>query len=134
MPVGVVLVWHVRMRMPCWRVQVCVTVRTGWRRIVRVSVMPVIVTVRVLVLQHRMRVVVCVSFHDVKEDTHDHERPAAEQPRAPGAFAKSKGQEGADKGRKSEYRTGPRGAKGALCQKVKTQAQAIPRRTDQEEC
>ena len=80
MPVGVMLVGHMRMRMPCWRVQMCMAVRSHWHRVVGVGVMPVIVIVRVLVLQQRMGMFVRVSFHDVKEDTHGHERPSGEHP------------------------------------------------------
>ena len=105
-----------------------VAVRAGNGRVVRVmrvAVVTVVMPVCVFVFCRVMDVVVAVAFRQVQHDARHHQPGCGQQPPAGAALAQRKSQHCTHKGRKGKHRPRARGAKGALRQQVKTQAQAI---------
>ena len=86
-PVHVVRVRHVRVRVPHRLVPVTVAVRVSRHRVVVVQVVPVVVAVRVFVLQRLMHVFVAVRLRQVKHHAGQHQQPAQRHQPAAGAVA-----------------------------------------------
>ena len=119
--------------MPQRRVPVPVAVRALGHRLVPVVVMPIVVPVRVFVLQRLVRVLVAVRLGQVQHHAGQHQRAAQRHPAAGRAVAQRQRQRRADEGREGEDRTGARRAEGTLRQQVEAQAQAVAGGADGEQ-
>ena len=72
----VVHVWHVGVRMTQRLVPVSVAVCTGGHGVVRVRVVPVVVAVRLFMLQRFMRMLVSVGLGQTQHDAGQHQQAA----------------------------------------------------------
>lgn len=107
-----------------------VTVFAGRHRLVRMVVMVIVVSMRMLVLERFVLVFVTVRFRQMQNHTGEHQY--ASQPHQPAdrTIAERHGERGADERCEREHRPRARRAERALCKQIEAQAQAIAARTD----
>jgi hypothetical protein len=132
-PVSVVHIGRVRMDMLQRRVAAPVAVRVLGHQLVPVIVVPIVVPMRVFVLQRHMLVLVAMRLSQVQHHPDQHQYAAQRHPAAARAVAQQQRQGRADKGREGKNRAGARCAEGSLREQAKTQAQAIAGRADDEQ-
>jgi len=108
MPVAVVRVGHMRVDMMQRLVAMAVTVRTLWHRLMFVVVMPIVMPMRMFVLQRLVLMFVAVRLGQVQQHTGEHQHAARGHPAAGRAVAQHQGQRRADEGREGEHRAGAR--------------------------
>jgi len=100
---SVVLVRHMRMRVPKRQVPMSMTMGSDRHCIVKMFVMPVIMSVGVLVVRFAVLMLVAVVLDEVHQDAANHKDSAREHPPATDALTQGDGQQRADERRKCEY-------------------------------
>jgi hypothetical protein len=103
MAMSVVLVRHMRMRVPKRQVPMSMTVGSDRHCIVKMFVMPVIMSVGVLVVHFVVLMLMAVALDEVHQDAANHQDSAREHPPATGALTQDDGQQRAYERRKCKY-------------------------------
>ena len=106
-------------------VAVGVRVFPARRRVVVVVVMPVIVTMRVLVLDGFVRMRVLVRFRQMQENPHGAKQTAENRGKAGGALAERPSESSAEKRSHREYRSRSGRTDHALRSQIEPQARAV---------
>jgi len=132
MPMRMVVVRHVRVRVPHRLVPMHVAVSGHGRRMI-VRVMQVVMAVGMLVLDRFMQMLVRMPLGQVKQDACQHQPGACHQPEAAVAFAEKKGDHRPDEGREGEYRACAGGTERPLRKQVEAKTQPVTGRSDGQE-
>ena len=115
----VMRVGNMRVRMAHGSVAVRVAVGPGWRRLVHMVVVAVVMGVGMLMRHGFMGVHVGMPFHQVQQHAGQHQCAAGQHGRTGGAVCHHKGQRATDERSKGKDRAGARRAEGPLRQQVK---------------
>ncbi len=103
------------------------------RRIVHVSVMPVVVPMHVIVPERRVSMAMRVMLGRVEVHAGPEQQRGREGPPARGAITERVRERGADEGREREHRPRAAGADATLREQVQAQAQAVAGRAARDE-
>ena len=111
---------------------VLVAVAASWHYYVHMCMVPIVVPVSMLMLQHFVRVLVSMAFRQMEHNSCQHEHSTQEHQPPRRAFPETEGHGSTDEGREGEHRARARRTKRPLGQKVKAQAQAVARGSNSE--
>lgn len=125
MPMQVMRIRHMRVGMGLRFMLMPVAVCPFGLGAVCVVMVTVGVVVRMFVVQRGMLMGMAMRLHQVQQDAAQHEQATGADPQADRAVAHGQRQHRANKRCKREHRPGAGGAKGALRQQVKAQAQTV---------
>jgi hypothetical protein len=89
---SVMLVWHMRMRVPKREMPMPVTVGSGRQWIMKMFVMPIIMAVGVLVFHFFVLMLVAVALDEVNQNSSNHQDSASQHPPAADALTQCDGQ------------------------------------------
>lgn len=131
--VAMVRVRHVRVLVEERRMHMSMAVRASFKIVVHVIVMPVVVRVRMLVVQRAVPVFMTMRLFKVQCDPDKHQRTSGKHDPRAAAVAECDGKGGTDERRASEHRSCACGAKSALGEQIKAQAQPIAGGTDDQQ-
>jgi hypothetical protein len=95
-----------------------VAVRADGHRVVIVSVVPVVVSMRVFVLDRIVFVIVSVRFRQMQQDACEHQQAAQQHHAAERTVAEADRQCGADEGGEGEHRACARSPESALREQI----------------
>lgn len=114
--VAMVRVRHVRVLVKKRRMHMPMAVRVTFKIGMHVIVMPVVVRVRMLVVQRSVPVFMTMRLFKVQRDPDKHQRTSGKHDPGAAAVAECDGKGGADEWRTSEHRSRARCTEGALGQ------------------
>ena len=128
-----VQVRHMGMGMSGRRVCVPVAVRSCGHRIVRMVMMPVVMAMRVFVIQRRVQVLMLMSFAQMNNNASDHQQSADKRAPTQRAVTHQHRDRRPDERREGEHRPGASRAKSALRQQVHAKAEPIARGSNEQQ-
>ena len=104
---------------------VLVAVAASWHYYVHMCMVPIVVPVSMLMLQHFVRVLVSMAFRQMEHYSRQHEHSTQEHQPPRRAFPETEGHGSTNEGREGEHRARPRRTKCPLGQEVTAQTQAV---------
>ena len=104
---------------------VLVAVAASWHYYVHMCMVPIVVPVSMLMLQHFVRVLVSMAFRQMEHYSRRHEHSTQEHKPPRRAFPETEGHGSTNEGREGEHRARPRRTKCPLGQEVTAQTQAV---------
>ena len=104
---------------------VLVAVAASWHYYVHMCMVPIVVPVSMLMLQHFVRVFVSMAFRQMEHNSQQHEHSAQQHQPSRRAFPETEGHGSTNEGRECKYRACARRTKRPLGEKVEAQTQAV---------